>query len=44
MKVTVILIIIGSLGTVNGIDTGTGGLKTKKKSRHHPRSSIVNIG
>ena len=44
MKVTVILIVIGALGTViKRFGTGTGGLGDKRTSREHPNYFIVEI-
>ena len=40
MKVTVIPVVIGSLGTVN---KGTGGLENKRTSGDQPKYSIVEI-
>ena len=45
MKVTVIPIVIGMLGTVTKkIVTGTGGHGNKRTSGDHPNCSIVEIG
>ena len=45
MKVTVIPIVVGALGTVpKGIGKGTGGLGNKRISRDHPNYIIIKIG
>ena len=45
MKVTVMLIVIGALGTVpQRIDKGTGGIGNKNMSGDHPNYSIIKIG
>ena len=45
MRVTVITIVIGALGTVTKrLVQGTGGLGNKRTSRDHPNYSIIKIG
>ena len=44
MKVMVRRIVIGALGTIIKIGTGTGGLGNKRTSEHYPNYSIVEIG
>ena len=45
MKVTVILIIIGALGTVlKGLEKGTGRVGNRKANRDYRNSSITEIG
>ena len=45
MKVTVILFVIGTLGTVTqGLVKRIGGLRNKRTSGEHPNYSIVQIG
>ena len=44
MKVTVILIVIGALGTLTkGLVQGLKGLEKKRTSRDHPNYSIIKI-
>ena len=44
MKVTFIPIVIGTLGTVKRIGTGTWGLGNKRTSRENPNDRIIKIG
>ena len=44
MKMTVILIVVGTVGTVNKrTDKVTGGLGNKRTSRDRPNNSIIKI-